>query len=50
MAMKDESNDYEGHNNLGIFTLFEGHEVLKRGISAHSKHHRWNTNIDVPGN
>ena len=49
MAMKDESNDYEGHNDLGICTLFDGHdEVLKGGISAHSKHHHWNANIDVP--
>ena len=33
--MKDESNDYEGHNDLGIYTLSDGHdEVLKGHIST----------------
>ena len=36
MAMKDESNDYECHNDLGICTLFDGHDEVLKGAYQHT--------------
>ena len=37
MAMKDESNDYEGHNDLGIYTLSDGHDEVLKGAFQHTE-------------